>query len=95
MLASRMLKAFEPYESQTQAKKNVVEAIKSVAQRLGNTPSVCRKCYVHPVVLNKYLNGEMMQEMETAVEREVDRKLHALQDEEHALLRLLEHTVAA
>ena len=95
MLASRMLKAFEPYESQTQAKKNVVEAIKSVAKRLGNTPSVCRKCYVHPVVLNKYLNGEMMQEMETAVEREVESKLHALRDEEFALLRLLEHKVAA
>ncbi len=95
VLASMMLKQFEPYETQSQAKKNVVEAIKSVAKRLGNTPSVCRKCYVHPVVLNKYLNGEMLQEMEAAVEREVDRKLHALRDEEFALLRLLEHKVAA
>ena len=95
VLASMMLKEFEPYASQTQAKKNVVEAIKSVAKRLGNTPSECRKCYVHPVVLDKYLNGEMLQEMEAAVEREVDRKLHALRDEEFALLRLLEHKVAA
>jgi DNA topoisomerase I len=46
-------------ESQTEAKKNIVQAIEEVARRLGNTPAVCRKCYVHPVVLDSYLEGTL------------------------------------
>ena len=50
----------EPFGSQTQAKKNIVRAIEDVAERLGNTPTVCRKCYVHPAVLESYLDGSMV-----------------------------------
>ena len=95
VLTAMMLREFEPYESQTQAKKNVVEAIKSVAARLGNTPSVCRKCYVHPEVLAKYMDGAMMKDVEAQVAQEMDRQLVELRDEEMALLRLLEHKVEA
>ena len=55
VLAALALQEFEAFDSQTQAKKNIVRAIESVAERLGNTPSVCRKCYVHPMVLDSYL----------------------------------------
>ena len=48
VLASLALQEFEAFDSETQAKKNVTAAIKAVAQRLGNTPAICRKCYVHP-----------------------------------------------
>ena len=89
VLAAEMLRAFEPFESLTQAKKNVVEAIKTVAARLGNTPSVCRKCYIHPAVLDHYLNGTMMQAIETEVAEEVDKQIHALRQEELTLLHLL------
>ncbi len=51
VLAALALQEFEAFDSQTQAKKNVVQAIERVAERLGNTPSVCRKCYVHPTYL--------------------------------------------
>ena len=47
------------FESVTEAKRNIVQVIKSVAGRLGNTPSVCRKCYVHPAVLNAYEEGAL------------------------------------
>lgn len=57
VLACDMLREIGPYENATQAKKNVVQAIAAVAQKLGNTPSVCRKCYVHPAVLEAYLTG--------------------------------------
>src|SRR6202012_588486 len=57
VLAALALREFESFDSQTQAKKNVVRAIESVAERLGNTPTVCRKCYVHPAVLDSYLDG--------------------------------------
>jgi DNA topoisomerase-1 len=60
-----------------------------VARRLGNTPSVCRKCYVHPAVLDHYLNGTMLQALESEVAQEVDQRLRALRREEFELLRLL------
>jgi DNA topoisomerase-1 len=50
----------DSFETQTQGKKNVVEAIKSTAEHLGNTPSICRKCYVHPGVLDSYLDGSLL-----------------------------------
>jgi len=89
VLAAMLLREFEPFESETQAKRNVVEAIKAVAKRLGNTPAVCRKCYIHPAVLDHYLSGTMLKAIETEVAKEVDRQLHALREEEFALLRLL------
>lgn len=48
-----------PAASQAAAKRNVAKAIKSVAARLGNTPTVCRKCYVHPEIISAYLEGEL------------------------------------
>ena len=84
-----MLREFEPYGSETEAKKNVVQAIKAVAARLGNTPSVCRKCYVHPAVLDAYLSGAMFEGVRAEVKKEVDRQIAALREEELSLLNLL------
>jgi DNA topoisomerase-1 len=90
VLACSLLRQFESCETQTQAKKNVVEAIKSVAERLGNTPSVCRKCYVHPQVIESYMNGGMVKAFEKEVLKEVEKAPHALRREELDVLRLLE-----
>jgi DNA topoisomerase-1 len=49
--------AQRPYTSATQAKREVVAAVKEVASRLSNTPAVCRKCYIHPVVMDTYLQS--------------------------------------
>ncbi|ANN72303.1 DNA topoisomerase IB [Bordetella bronchialis] len=48
-----------PWSTQAEAKRNVVEVVKAVAKRLGNTPTVCRQCYIHPRVLEAYLAGEL------------------------------------
>ena len=49
-----------PIESEAERKRQVSEAMKIVATRLGNTPTVCRKCYVHPVIVDAYLeNGTL------------------------------------
>ena len=90
-----LLREFEPYDSETQAKKNVVQAIKTVAARLGNTPSVCRKCYVHPAVLETYLAGKPPSQ---AVRRELEEEIEgqataALREEELRLLELLQQRV--
>jgi DNA topoisomerase-1 len=93
VLACLMLRDFAPCDSETQLKKNVVEAIKSVARRLGNTPSVCRKCYVHPTVLECYLSGAMTQMAKDIAPSNPDSKItasvHALRPEEAALMNLL------
>ncbi len=91
VLAAMLLREYEPYTTQSQAKKNVVEAIKSVSQRLGNTPSVCRKCYVHPAVLEGYFSGAMLGAIEAEVTEEVETQLHALRSEELSLLQMLTH----
>jgi hypothetical protein len=58
VLAVRAIRDLSPAESATQATKHVVTAVKQVAERLGNTASVCRKCYIHPAVLDTYLNRD-------------------------------------
>jgi DNA topoisomerase-1 len=87
--ACRLLRSLEPFESENQAKKNIVEVIKSVASCLGNTPSVCRKCYVHPEVLNVYLSGAMPAIFRRRVPRNISKICKRMQREERDLLHLL------
>ena len=60
VLAAQLLRDFEEVDSEAQAKKNIVRAVEQVAKRLGNTRAVCRKCYIHPAVIDAYLDGSMM-----------------------------------
>jgi DNA topoisomerase I len=60
VLAAMSLREFAPHGSPTEAKKNIVRTIEHVAEQLGNTPSTCRKCYVHPAVLDAYLDGSLV-----------------------------------
>jgi DNA topoisomerase-1 len=46
-----------PWKTQAQAKALVVQAVKAAASRLGNTPAVCRKSYIHPAIITAYLDG--------------------------------------
>ena len=59
VLAACQLCALAPAKSVREAKRNVVAAVRVVAERLGNTVAVCRKCYVHPAVLDAYLAGSL------------------------------------
>ena len=57
VLAALALQEFETFDTEAKAKKNVRAAIERVASRLGNTPTICRKCYVHPEILSSYAEG--------------------------------------
>jgi DNA topoisomerase-1 len=61
VLAARYLWEIGTSDSETQAKRNVAEAIKSVAKHLGNTPAICRKSYVHPDVIDGYGDGSLFE----------------------------------
>ncbi len=94
VLAYDLLRGFDPFESAAQAKKNVVQAIAAVAKRLGNTPSVCRKCYVHPAVLEAYLGGMTAQQAKRKLEEEIEEHACALRREEAVLRELLQQRLA-
>lgn len=72
-------------------KKNVVQAIRSVAERLGNTAAVCKKCYVHPAIVESYLDGTLVLEVEpwTVRDPKVEATAPALSAEETAVYALL------
>jgi DNA topoisomerase-1 len=72
--------------SATQARKNVLRATETVARQLGNTPAICRKCYVHPQVIEAYMDGTTLAAIST---RLTTPRLGRLRPEESALLRLL------
>jgi DNA topoisomerase-1 len=59
VLAARALHALAPFASQAEGKRNIAQAIEAVANELGNTKAVCRKCYVHPAILESYLEGKL------------------------------------
>lgn len=98
VLAARALKQYSPdleITSKTQAAKNIAQAIKSVAAHLGNTPAVCRKCYVHPAVLDAYLAGALVGASVATAAAEVERRVSPDEVEEAAVLELLRAAVLA
>jgi DNA topoisomerase-1 len=90
VLAAMALEEFEKFDSKAQRKRNIVRAIERVAERLGNTPSVCKKCYVHPLVLDSYLDGSMLVTLKQRTQTEMKESLHDLRPEEAAVLGLLQ-----
>jgi DNA topoisomerase-1 len=80
------------YETQTEAKKNVIQAIEMAARKLGNTPTICRKCYVHPAVIDSYLAGELLILQQAA---ETGAGPDSMADAERHILKLLKRAMAA
>ncbi len=89
VLAAMALQEYEKYDSEAQAKKNIVQAIEHVAQQLGNTPAICRKCYIHPEILNGYLDRELKLVLEQQIDSTFRKKYPALSNEEVMVLAFL------
>jgi len=94
MLAARELRAAGPAPNRKDAEKNIVRAIDIVAERLGNTRTVCRKYYVHPTVLAAYLEGVIAPEAAPAdpLRDGRERATAALRREEIVVLQFLQET---
>ena len=88
VLAAQLLRECERVDSEARAKKNVVAAIEQVARQLGNTRAVCRKCYVHPAVIDAYMDGTMMKTV--AQRARAARAMGKLTAAETAVLGLLQ-----
>ena len=88
VLAALALAELEEADSDAAAKRNIRAAIERVAERLGNTPTVCRKCYVHPEVFDAYLDRGLALEIEEEIEEEL-AEAGRLRADEVAVLTLL------
>jgi DNA topoisomerase-1 len=83
VLAAGLLRAAPQEERLRDAKRQVTAAIEQVAEALGNTPTICRRCYIHPIVIEAYLEGSLPERLETA------EATTGLEPDEEALVALL------
>jgi DNA topoisomerase I len=94
VLTAIALNAVGRFETKKQAKANIKNAISAVAKLIGNTPSICRKCYVHPALLETYLDGNFIADLNPKTE-ETDphsapaRRSVGLRSGEAAILKFL------
>ena len=90
VLAARELNQFGPARNETELKRNIVAAVKSVAQQLGNRPATCRKYYIHPAVLEGYADGTLFPTMQQGLEQEIAySRLGGLRGDEFCVMVLI------
>ena len=85
-LAAQALWEFEDFDTKAAAKRNITRAIERVAERLGNTKAVCRKCYIHPAVIDAYMDRSLVATLKQRTEAELRASLARLPAEEAAVL---------
>jgi DNA topoisomerase I len=97
MLAARELRSMGPAATRKEADRNIIRAVDVVAERLGNTRTVCRKYYVHPAVLTAYLEGLTAPPAALPEARRIgrERATAALRREEIVVLQFLQLTADA
>ena len=94
VLTAIALNAQEKFETQKQANANIKSAISAVAEILRNTPAICRKCYVHPAVLENYLDQKSIDGLKRTSEAELEKDDIDLRANEKAVLKFLEARLA-
>jgi DNA topoisomerase-1 len=92
-LAALALQRLEVFDSQAKAKKNVLQAVESVARMLGNTPAICRKCYIHPAIFNGYLDGTLLETLKQRSDEKLADPGRGLRAEEAAVIGFLAHAL--
>ncbi len=90
VLTAVALSAVGTAENKKLAKANIRDAISAVAKMLGNTPAICRKCYIHPAILENYLNGASIEGLKRKAEETLQENAINLRDGEKAVLRFLQ-----
>ena len=88
-LAAAALRELATFDSQAAAKKNVVQAVEDVAKKLGNTPAICRKCYIHPAIFDGYLDGSLLEGLKARADDVLNSHADGLTAEEVAITAFL------
>jgi DNA topoisomerase I len=93
VLAAMTLNELGPCQSESESKKNIVQAVKEVARCLGNRPATCRKYYIHPGVLDSYLDGTLLDKLQEQLEQTKESS-NGLNCEETAMMAILRQYLA-
>jgi DNA topoisomerase I len=88
-LAAEALREFEAFDSQAERKRAVLRAIEKVAKHLGNTPTICRRCYIHPAILEGYLDGTMLKGIAESTRKYLVENSECMSAEEAAVTAFL------
>ena len=94
VLTAVALNAQEKFENNKQAKSNIKTAISAVSKILGNTPAICRKCYVHPAIFESYLGRKSIEGLKQRTEEVLEKENFDLHESEKAVLKFLEARLA-
>ncbi len=89
VLAAMALQDYAVYDTEGQAKKNVVAAIETVSKKLGNTPTVCRKSYIHPQIIDAYMDGSLIAQITGEIDKTFQAQYEQLTPEEILVLAFL------
>ena len=84
-LAAAALVERAGFDSPAAAKHHLVEAVEHVAKKLGNTPAICRKCYIHPAIFEGYLDGSLLEGLKLRADEVLDGDTGGLTAEELAI----------
>jgi DNA topoisomerase I len=87
VLTAVALNAQENFATVKEAKSNLKNAISAVAKLLRNTPAICRKCYVHPAIVESYLSGDLIEGLQTKLDE--TEEIPDFSDDERAVLNFL------
>ena len=94
VLTAIALNAQEKFQTRKQAKANIKTAIGAVSKILGNTPAICRKCYVHPAIFENYLDQKSIDGLKQMTEDALEKEDVDLRSSENAVLKFLESRLA-
>jgi len=94
VLAAIALNAAGAFETKKQTKANIKNAIGAVAKILGNTPAICQKCYIDPVVLESYLDGDIIEGLKRKPDEALESEAVDLRASEVAILKFLQAKLA-
>jgi DNA topoisomerase I len=92
VLAAKALAEVAAFTSNADAKRKIAAAVESVAKRLGNTKAVCRKCYIHPAILDAYMDGATIDTLKARASSlaRISRGRGSLNAEEVAVVGIIE-----
>ena len=83
------LQEFELFDSDAKRKSAIVRVVEKVAKHLGNTPAICRRCYIHPAVLDGYLDGTLLATLKEQTRAYLTKNIAGMSAEEAAVAAFL------
>jgi DNA topoisomerase I len=94
-LAAKALQGFRDLETESKRKKAIVRAVEKVAKHLGNTPAICRRCYIHPAIFDGYLDGTLLEALAAKTAAYLKDNIEHMSAEETAVTAYLRLRLSA